>query len=152
MPKLKGVRFATAIIERHRRRETSDGEAMIETYLAGVSTRRIEDVSEMLWGFSVSAVTVSNLSIMAIASVVEWRICPLKRGYPYVYVDGIYLRRLWGASYENVAAMVAIGADDDGYREAMGAAEWVHRVFGALAGVPLVAQVARAARGPHVHG
>ena len=60
MPKLKGMRFATAIIERYRRRETSVEEAMIEMYLAGVSTRRIEDVSEALWGASVSAATVSS--------------------------------------------------------------------------------------------
>ena len=44
------MRFTTAIIERYRRRETSVEEAMIEMYLAGVSTRRIEDVSEILWG------------------------------------------------------------------------------------------------------
>lgn len=50
MPKLRGMRFTTAIIERYRRRETSVEEAMIEMYLAGVSTRRIEDVSEILWG------------------------------------------------------------------------------------------------------
>ena len=67
MPKLKGMRFTTAIIERYRRRETSVEEAMIETYLAGVSTRRIEDVSEIPWGSSVSAATVSNLNEKAFA-------------------------------------------------------------------------------------
>ena len=55
MPKLKGMRFTTAIIERYRRRETSVEEAMIEMRLAGVSTRRIEDFSEALWGASVSS-------------------------------------------------------------------------------------------------
>lgn len=35
MPKLKGMRFATAVIERHKRRETSVEEAIIEMYLAG---------------------------------------------------------------------------------------------------------------------
>lgn len=50
VPKLKGTAFTTAIIERYRRRETSVEEAMIETYLADVSTRRIEDVGEILWG------------------------------------------------------------------------------------------------------
>lgn len=45
MPKLKGMRFATAVVERHKRRETSVEEAIIEMYLAGVPTRRIEDVS-----------------------------------------------------------------------------------------------------------
>ena len=123
MPKLKGMRFTTAIIERYRRRETSVEEAMIEMYLAGVSTRRIEDVSEALWGASVSAATVSNLNEKAFASVEEWRGRPLTREYPYVYVDGIYQTRAWGGSYENVAVMVAIGVNDDGYREVIGAAE-----------------------------
>ena len=100
-------------------------EAMIEMYLAGVSTRRIEDVSEMLWGSSVSAATVSNLNEKAFEAVEEWRNGPLERAYPYACVDGIYLKRSWGGSYENVAVMVAIGVDDDGYREVIGAAEGV---------------------------
>ena len=48
VPKLRGATFQTAVIERYRRRETSVEEAIIEMYLAGVSTRRIEDVSEIL--------------------------------------------------------------------------------------------------------
>lgn len=123
MPKLRGMRFTTAIIERYRRRETSVEEAMIEMYLAGVSTRRIEDVSEILWGSSISAATVSNLNEKAFEAVEEWRNRPLERAYPYVYVDGIYLKRSWGGSYENIAVMVAIGVNDDGYREVIGAAE-----------------------------
>lgn len=123
MPKLKGARFTTAIIERYRRRETSVEEAMIEMYLAGVSTRRIEDVSEILWGSSVSAATVPDLNEKASASVKEWRNRPPGRAYPYARVDGICLKRSWGGAYENVAVMIAIGVDDDGYREVIGAAE-----------------------------
>ena len=48
VPKLRGATFQTAVIERYRRRETSVEEATMEMYLAGVSTRRIEDVSETL--------------------------------------------------------------------------------------------------------
>lgn len=123
MSKLKGARFTTAIIERYRRRESSVEEAMIEMYLAGVSTGRIEDVSEILWGSSVSAATVSNLNEKAFASAGGRRNRPPGRAYPYVYVDGIYLKRSWGGAYENVAVMVAIGVNDDGYREVIGAAE-----------------------------
>lgn len=47
VPKLRGATFQTAVIERYRRRETSVEEAIVEMYLAGVSTRRIEDVSEL---------------------------------------------------------------------------------------------------------
>lgn len=92
-------------------------------HLAGVSTRRIEDVSEILWGSSVSATAVSNLNDKALGAVEEWRSRPLAREHPYVFVDGIYLKRAWGGSFENVAAMVAVGVNDDGYREVVGAAE-----------------------------
>ena len=123
MPKLKGMRFATAVIERYKRRETSVEEAIIEMYLTGVSTRRIEDVSEILWGAGVSAGTASNLNEKAFKAVDEWRCWQLTCEFPYVYIDGIYLKRSWGGSYENVAVMVAIGVNEDGYREVIGCAE-----------------------------
>src|SRR5262249_13393576 len=50
VPKLRRQAFETAIIERYRRRESSVEEALIEMYLAGVSVRRVEDITEALWG------------------------------------------------------------------------------------------------------
>ena len=124
MPQLKGITFETAIIERYRRRESSVEEALIEMYLAGVSVRRVEDITEALWGTKVSAATISELNKKAYVHIEEWRNRPLQGGrYPYVYVDGIYLRRNWGGEYENVAVLVAIAVNEEGYREVLGAAE-----------------------------
>ncbi|MBQ4435266.1 MAG: IS256 family transposase [Clostridia bacterium] len=123
MPKLKGVAFETAIIERYKRRETSIEEALIEMYLAGVSVRRVEDITEALWGTKVSPGTISNLNKKAYEHIEAWRNRPLKEEYPYVYVDGIFLKRCWGEEYENVSILVAIGVGSDGYREIIGAAE-----------------------------
>lgn len=123
MPKLKGVTFETAIIERYRRRESSVEEALIEMYLAGVSVRRVEDISETLWGSKVSASTISELNKKAYVHIEEWRNRELKGEYPYVYVDGIYLKCNWGGEFENVSILVAIGVNSDGYREVIGAAE-----------------------------
>ena len=123
IPKLKGVPFETAIIERYRRRESSVEEALIEMYLAGVSVRRVEDISEALWGSRVSASTISDLNQKAYVHIEEWRNRRLSGKYPYVYVDGIYLKRNWGGEFENVSILVAIGVDEDGYREVFGAAE-----------------------------
>ena len=90
MPRLKGVSFETAIIERYRRRESSVEEALIEMYLAGVSVRRVEDITEALWGSKVSPATISELNKKAYVHIEDWRNCPLQGGhYPYVYVDGI---------------------------------------------------------------
>ena len=124
MPRLKGVPFETAIIERYRRRESSVEEALIEMYLAGVSVRRVEDITEALWGSKVSPATISELNKKAYVHIEDWRNRPLQGGrYPYVYVDGIYLRRNWGGEYENVAILVAIAVNEDGFREVLGAAE-----------------------------
>ena len=123
VPKLKGVQFETAIIEKYRRRESSVEEALIEMYLAGVSVRRIEDVTEALWDSKVSPGTISNLNKKAYEHIEEWRMRPLSGEYPYVYVDGIYLKRCWGGEIQNVSVLIAIGVTEDGYREIIGAAE-----------------------------
>ena len=123
VPKLKGVQFETAIIERYRRRECSVEEALIEMYLAGVSVRRVEDITEALWGTKVSPGTISNLNKKAYEHIETWRTRPLSGEYPYVYVDGVYLKRSWGGEIQNVSVLVAIGVNRDGCREIIGAAE-----------------------------
>jgi putative transposase len=123
MPKLKGVQFETAIIERYKRRECSVEEALIEMYLAGVSVRRVEDITEALWGSRVSPGTISNLNKKAYEHIEVWRNRPLTDKYPYVYVDGVYLKRSWGGEIQNVSILVAIGVNNDGTREILGAAE-----------------------------
>ena len=123
VPKLKGITFETAIIERYRRRETSIEEALIEMYLAGVSVRRVEDITEALWGTRVSSGTISNLNQKAYEHIETWRCRPLTSEYAYVYMDGVYLKRSWGDEIQNVSVLVAIGVDQNGYREILGAAE-----------------------------
>ena len=124
VPRLKGVSFETAIIERYRRRGSSVEEVLIEMYLAGVSVRRVEDITEALWGSKVLPATISELNKKAYVHIEDWRKRSLQGGrYPYVYVDGIYLRRNWGGEYENVAILVAIAVNEDGFREVLGAAE-----------------------------
>ena len=88
--------FETAIIERYRRREASVEESLIEMYLAGVSVRRVEDITEALWGTRVSSGTVSNLNKKIYEKIEAWRNKPLQEQYPYVYLDGIVLKRSWG--------------------------------------------------------
>lgn len=130
MPKLKGLAFETAIIERYQRRETSVEEALIEMYLAGVSVRRVEDITEALWGTKVSPGTISNLNKKAYENIERWRNRPLSsEEYPYIYVDGIFLKRCWADSFENISVLVAIGVSKDGYREIIGAAEGLKEDF-----------------------
>lgn len=123
VPKLRELKFETQIIERYRRRETSVEEALVEMYLAGVSVRRVEDITEALWGTRVSPSTVSELNQKIYKRIEEWRQRPIEGRFPYVYIDGIFLKRSWGGEVRNVSVLVAIGVNEEGYREILGVAE-----------------------------
>ena len=123
VPKLRTLPFETAIIERYQRRETSVEEALIEMYLAGVSVRQVEDITEALWGTRVSPSTVSELNKKIYVQIEAWRNRPLEGRYPYVYLDGLWLKRSWGGEVRNVSVLVAIGVNEQGYREVLAAAE-----------------------------
>jgi putative transposase len=123
VPKLRQQKFETAIIERYRRRESSVEEAMIEMYLAGVSVRRVEDITQALWGTRVSPGTVSNLNKKIYERIEQWRNRPIEGSFPYVYLDGIVLKRTWAEQVRNISVLVAIGVDAEGYRQVLGVRE-----------------------------
>jgi putative transposase len=123
VPKLRRQTFETAIIERYRRREASVEEALIEMYLAGVSVRRVEDITEALWGTRVSPSTVSDLNKKIYATIETWRNRPIEGEHPYVYLDGIVMKRSWAGEVRNVSLLVAIAVNVEGYREILGIVE-----------------------------
>src|SRR3954452_7380452 len=123
VPKLRRQTFETAIIERYRRRESSVEEGLIEMYLAGVSVRRVEDITEALWGTRVSPSTVSNLNKKIYVKIEAWRNRPIEGEHPYVFLDGIVMKRTWAGEVRNVSLLVAIGANAEGYREILGICE-----------------------------
>lgn len=123
MPRLRQQTFETAIIERYRRRDISIEEAIVQMYLAGVSVRRVEDITEALWGTRVSSGTVSKLNQKVYQHIERWRTQSLKGEYAYVYLDGIVLKRSWGGEIKNVSVLAAIGVDQAGFRRVLGVQE-----------------------------
>ena len=109
MPKLRSLPFETAIIERYKRLETSVEEALIEMYLAGVSVRRVEDITEALWGTRVSPSVVSELNQKIYGQIEAWRNRKLEGRHAYVYLDGVWLKRSWGGEVKNVSVLIAVG-------------------------------------------
>ena len=123
VPKLRMAKFETAIIERYKRRESSVEEALMEMYLAGVSVRRVEDITEALWGMKVNAGTVSDLNRKMYKRIDKWRNRPIEGQHPYVCMDGICLKRSWAGEVRNVSVLVAVGVGSDGYRDILGIVE-----------------------------
>ncbi len=123
VPKLRKLPFETAIIERYKRRESSVEEALVEMYLAGVSVRRVEDITEALWGTRVSSGTVSRLNQEIYRHIEAWRNRAITEEFPYVYLDGVILKGSWAGEVKNISVLIAIGVGTDGFRQILGVAE-----------------------------
>jgi len=92
-------------------------------YLAGVSTRQVDDVAQLLWGDRMPSQTLSDKLRKVYADIDAWRERPLEQEYAYVFMDGVWHKRCWGGSVENVSVLVAIGVGADGRREVLSVAE-----------------------------
>lgn len=123
VPRLRKLPLETAIIQRYRRKESSVEEALVEMYLAGVSVRRVEDITEALWGTRVSSGTVSRLNKRIYEHIEAWRQKPIEGEFAYIHLDGIVLKRSWGGEVKNVSILVALGVGADGFRQILGVAE-----------------------------
>ncbi len=97
----------------------------MEMYLAGVSVRRVEDITEALWGTRVSPSAVSELNQKLYQRIEAWRNRPIEGEFAYIALDGIWLKRSWGGEVKNVAVLVAIGVNQEGYRQVLGVCEGV---------------------------
>ena len=74
-------------------------------------------------GTRVSPSTVSDLSKKIYATIEAWRNRPIGGEHPYVYLDGIVLKRSWAGEVRNVSLLVAIGVNESGYRDILGICE-----------------------------
>ena len=90
-------------------------------YLAEVSVRRKEYVTEHLWGLRVNVSTVSRLNQNVYGKTEEWRNRLISEEYPNVYVDGFYLKHNWDGETTSISALV--GVFEECYREILGASE-----------------------------
>jgi len=66
---------------------------------------------------------VSELNQKLYGKIEKWLAKPIEGEHAYVYLDGIWLKRTWGDEVKNVAVLVAIGVDQDGYRQVLGVRE-----------------------------
>lgn len=121
VPRAREVPFLTEVFERYRRMTGSLEESVLEMYLQGVSTRKVEEITGKLSGTKISKDAVSRVVGRFDEVFSEWRGRQLDRdrSYPYLYLDATYLKARWAGAVRDVALLVAIGVSDEGYREVL---------------------------------
>jgi hypothetical protein len=92
-----------------------------EMYVEGISTRKVKDVTEKLWGTSFSKSLVSSLAARLDSELQAWRSRPLEaEAYPYLLVDARYEKVRVGHKVVSQGVLLVSGARDDGFREILG--------------------------------
>jgi len=115
-PYARSGRFETKLFENYSRIDKALASMIVESYLKGISTRKVESVISEL-DIELSHTTVSTLSRELDELITEFRTSPLRRHYPYLYTDALYLKVFNGSRFISQAVIIAIGVNEDGYRE-----------------------------------
>ena len=95
--------------------------AVIESYLQGVSTRKVQDIVSQFGIEDLSASSVSRISKELDEKVEEFLKRPIEHPIPYLFVDASYFKVRTDSRYVTKAFLIVTGIRDDGYREILGA-------------------------------
>lgn len=120
-PQFREYPFRTGVFDRYSRTEKALLNAIVESYLQGVSTRKIKQIVSQLGVSQISAMTVSRIAQELDDQVEKFLKRPIDREFPYIFVDASYFKVRDCGSYVNKALLVVVGVRDDGFREILGA-------------------------------
>jgi len=120
VPRHRNGDFSTTMFQRYQRSEQALVLAMIEMVINGVSTRKIENITEELCGKSFSKSTVSKLCEQLDPIVAAFRKRPLEKHYPFVIVDAMYIKVREDGRVRSKGLLIATAVNENGHREVIG--------------------------------
>lgn len=112
--------YCSQILPNYQRRQAEINRMVREMFLAGVSTRRVGEVLEQVWGHSVSAQTVSNICQSLDQEVKAYQSRKLGDHYQYLFLDGIVLKVKGALKVQRKPVLVVYGITVSGQKELIG--------------------------------
>lgn len=119
VPQTRDGGFYPEALEKGERTHKALQAVVAEAYVQGVSTRSMRKVMHALCNFEITASQVSRMNALLDQELELFRNRPLGC-FPYVYLDAIYLKIRHEGQVVPVAVLIAVGVNDQGYREILG--------------------------------
>lgn len=120
VPRDREATFEPLSIPKGTRDVSSMEGKILSMYARGMSQRDISETINDIYGFKVSHEMISNITDCVLEEVREWRNRPLKKLYPFVFVDCLYVDIRMEHQVKNTAVYVVLGYDQDGYKDILG--------------------------------
>jgi putative transposase len=121
IPKVRTGSFFPALLSPRRRIDVALHAVVMQAYVEGVSTRRVDDLVVAMGGTGISKSEVSRICAKLDAEVAAWRTRPLDDiTFPYVFLDATYCKVRLNQRVVSQAVVIATGVSADGRREVLG--------------------------------
>ena len=124
IPRDRNGTFEPGLIPKHSRMSEKLEDAIIGMYSRGMTTTDIEDQVREIYGVSVSAATVSNITNKLLENIKMWQHRPLEKVYLIVWLDGIRLKIRHNGKIVDKTVYLVIGLNNQGFKEVLGM--WVN--------------------------
>jgi transposase-like protein len=121
-PQFREFPFKTSVFARYSRVEEALKIAVAESYLQGVSTRRIQKIVRELGLENITASEVSRIVKKLDEDVEKFLKRPIEEPTPFLFIDATYFKIRTDGRYINKALLIATAIREDGYREILSAA------------------------------
>jgi len=120
IPKLRQGSYFPTFLEPRRRWEKAFVSVVAESYVLGVSTRKVDELVKALGAQGISKSEVSRMAAVLDGQVDEFRNRPLTKACPYVFLDALYIKVREGQHVVSKAVLVAYGVAETGERDVLG--------------------------------
>ena len=119
-PRDRDGSFAPRIIPKRRKDVSGIEDKVLSMYARGLSQRDIAETIEDIYGFEISAETISAITDQVIETAKEWQNRPLKKFYTFLFVDCLYVNIRKDLQTKSCAVYVILGYDIDGMKDVLG--------------------------------
>ncbi len=120
VPRVRDGSFFPSLLEPRRRAERALVAVVQEAYVQGISTRRVDDLVQALGMQGISKSQVSRMCVELDKEVESFRCRKLAGPYPYLWLDGTFVKVRENGRVMSQAIVIAIGVTASGEREVLG--------------------------------
>ena len=120
VPRDRDGSFEPQIIPKRTKDISDIDKKVLSMYAKGMSQRDISATIEDIYGFKISHETISQITDCVLDELNEWQSRPLKKCYPFVFVDCMYVTMRYEYESKESAVYTILGYDIDGHKDILG--------------------------------
>jgi len=119
IPRDRNGSYEPIVVPKYQRVVDKIESVVISLYARGMSTRDIEQQIKDIYGVTLSATSISNITEQVLVDVEQWQKRPLDSSYPIIWLDGISIKTRDNGKISNKSVFLIVGLNTNGTREVL---------------------------------